>query len=261
MLTLKFILKSYLFPIFLPTGFLGISIIIAFICLLKNKYRLAKLFLGGSTLFILLFSLDPVVEFILSKYEGLYPVFKISKLSMSEKDNINYIVVLAGGYNPGGETSIVSTLTQETLTRLVEGVVIKQNLRHSKLILTGKGYAKKSEASVMRDIAVNMGVDKSDIILDEKSENTFEHTLYLKDMLKNNKFILVTSAIHMPRAMGLFQKANFRPIPAPTNHHLVGKYHLFRMTSLFPNSENLEAIDKVFYEFYGYIWLKFTNKI
>jgi uncharacterized SAM-binding protein YcdF (DUF218 family) len=113
----------------------------------------------------------------------------------------------------------------------------------------------------MMDMALKLGVDPSNIILDEKSSNTYEHTLNLKSYLENQKFLLVTSAIHMERAMGLFQKSGLKPIPAPTDHLLKRKYKIFTPGMLTSHGVNLHDSDIIFREFIGRIWAKLLGRI
>ena len=113
----------------------------------------------------------------------------------------------------------------------------------------------------MKELAVKLGVNPEKIILEEESTNTLGHTLYLKKILKDETFILVTSAIHMPRAMGLFLKAEYKPIPAPTAHLLLGEYEILNMKVPFTSGDNLQAIDLWFNEFAAITWAKIKGNI
>ena len=62
-----------------------------------------------------------------------------------------------------------------------------------------------------------MGVSKYNILMQEEPRDTEEEALYVKRIVKNKPFILVTAAYHMPRAMELFKKEGLSPIAAPTN--------------------------------------------
>nr|MBA2405838.1 YdcF family protein [Bdellovibrionales bacterium] len=90
---------------------------------------------------------------------------------------------------------------------------------------------------------------------------TYDHTVYLRQLLKDKPFVLVTSALHMPRSMGLFLKAGYKPIPAPTAHLLTGEYSLFNMKVPFARGDNLEAIDLWSTEFFGIILAKLKGRI
>ncbi|MDO4640627.1 MAG: YdcF family protein [Neisseria sp.] len=58
-----------------------------------------------------------------------------------------------------------------------------------------------NEAEAMRDIAVSLGIPSSYILLESRSENTYENIMFSAPLLKNsNKIILVSESFHLPRA-------------------------------------------------------------
>lgn len=254
------IFRNYAIALTSPTAWIGILLIVGLILLWTRRQRLAMWALtSGITLFIV-FSFDPLTEVMLDAFENKYPAFSVSALKHETK--VKYVVVLAGGYVPNTPEHPLSTeLTKHTLTRLVEGIKILREIPGSMLVLTGKGWAKRSEADAMKELALRLGVDKDLIITEVESTNTFDHTIYLKPILKDDPFVLVTSAIHMPRAMGLFQKAGYRPIAAPTGHILLGRFELLNMKVPFARGENLEAADLWFNEFFGICLAKIRGRI
>ena len=62
------------------------------------------------------------------------------------------------------------------------------------------------------------GVESEDIVLETKATDTKDHPIYVKEIVGRDRFILVTSASHMPRAMALFRQHGMEPIPAPTDY-------------------------------------------
>src|SRR5690606_39361543 len=143
-------------------------------------------------------------------------------------------------------------LTKHTIVRVVEGIKIYREYPEATLIMTGKGWVKdRTEAQPMKEMAVALGVAPDKILLDEESNNTADHPKYLKGALGKDPFVLVTSALHMPRAMMLFKKYGLDPIPAPTGHINTGKYQLFNIKKPFITGDNLDGIDIWFMEFWG----------
>jgi len=75
-------------------------------------------------------------------------------------------------------------------------------------------------AAEMEDIITFMGVPQNVLWLEDKSQNTYEDAVFSAQMLKAkgiHRILLVTSAIHMPRAMAVFKKTGLEVIPAPTD--------------------------------------------
>jgi len=257
----KAIFKDLFLGLFSPTSIITILLILGVGFLIKNKIQKSKVVLSICLILFSLCTFDPIVDFCLSISESKYPPFKISNFREEEIDKIKYIVVLAGGYAPGAGLPLSSELTPYTLTRLVEGLVLHREMPRSKLIFTGKGWAPDSEANAMKEMAMKLGVSINNIILDEESSNTYEHTQNLQKYLKNSSFVLVTSAIHMRRAMGLFLKAGLKPIPAPTDHFLKREYTFFNQGMLTPHGVNLYDSDVIFSEFVGIVWAKLIGRM
>lgn len=253
-------LKAYLATFFTPTPLIGFLLLMGLIFLWKRK-NIAKLFLLTSISIFLLFSTDPLAEYLLNNFENAYPALKPEEISREKTSQIKYVVVLAGGYFPYEKHPLTTELGAYTLTRLVEGVRLAKKLPLTKLVVTGKGWAKSSEASAMKHLALDLGIEESRIIIEEESMNTFAHTIYLNEIIQDSPFILVTSALHMPRAMGIFKKAGYSPLPAPTGHYLQSEYSPFSLVEPFPKGNNLTAMDDLFLEYYGIIWAKLRGEM
>lgn len=249
-------LKDFIVALFAPTALVGLCFILGLLAYRLRRQRLAKgLGIAGLVLFTL-FSLNPVTEALLHFYEGQYPALDIGQLSAEEKSRLKYVVVLGGGYTSATQQPLASQLGMFTLPRVVEGVRIWHALPHTKLVLSGKGWELIPEAQAMADMARGLGVPQEAILLDAESANTSQHPLKLAPILQKAEFILVTSAIHMPRAMAQFTQAGFSPRAAPVGHVLTGNYQLWHNKPPYPRGDNLAAMDLLYYEWVGMLWSK-----
>jgi uncharacterized SAM-binding protein YcdF (DUF218 family) len=95
------------------------------------------------------------------------------------------------------------------------------------LLLTG-GYidwmgARNAPANDMAEILQMLSVPEEALWFETESRNTYENALFTRQILAKkgiNKIILVTSAMHMPRSVALFEKQGFEVIPAPADYDL-----------------------------------------
>ena len=109
-----------------------------------------------------------------------------------------------------------------------------------------------SEVEMTANLLVALGVDREDILLDWASGNTAEQVEHIQGIVKDEKFILVTSAAHIPRTMDLFEHQRLSPLPAPTQHLLQHtEIPLSRMFS--PTAENLRRSRTALYEILAHL--------
>lgn len=248
--------KDFIVGLFAPTALIGLCFVLSVLSYRLRRLRIAKILaLAGLVLFTV-FSLNPVTEALLHLYEGQYPALDLGRVTNESKDKIKHVVVLGGGYTKATEQPLASQLGAFTLPRVVEGVRLWHALPHTKLVLSGKGWETLPEAQAMADMAQGLGVPRERMILDVESANTAQHPVNLKPLLQGEDFILVTSAIHMPRAVELFKRSGLKPLPAPVGHILTGDYKLWHNKPPYPRGDNLAAMDILYYEWVGMLWSK-----
>ncbi len=83
-----------------------------------------------------------------------------------------------------------------------------------------------TDAATAPRMLTALGVAPERLILEGKSRDTFENAQFTKGMVKpapGETWLLVTSAFHMPRSMGLFRKAGFDVTPWPVDYRTTGK--------------------------------------
>src|SRR5262249_5762650 len=137
---------------------------------------------------------------------------------IAEQPQVKYIVVLGGAYGFDQAIPITSWLGGGTMIRLAEGIRLHRQWPESKLIVSaGRGFDPLPQADAMKGTAEAMGVNSADIGAESVSRDTEESAEMLAPMLGKDPFVLVTSASHMPRSMGLFRKRGMNPIAAPTD--------------------------------------------
>ena len=172
-----------------------------------------------------------------------------------------YIAVLGAGYTSTGSTPIASRIGYDSLVRVVEGIRLHRLIPGSKLILSGGSKPGTiSSAEDMAQLARELGVNVHDIIIEKTSRDTKDEADIIKTIIGTDRFILVTSASHMPRSMALFRNLGMNPIPAPTRS--IESRILYRGPNpFFPAAINIEKVEMAFHEYLGMIWAKLRGQI
>lgn len=108
------------------------------------------------------------------------------------------------------------------------------------------------EAVAMRKFLVALGVPATDIVLETHSRTTRQNAVDVKPILKRlglHRILLVTSALHMPRALATFRGAGIDAIPAPTDFDVRPRPN--DLLSFLPDSNALAGSAQVLHEYEG----------
>lgn len=110
--------------------------------------------------------------------------------------------------------------------RLVQAVRLYRKGVSTRILVSGGnitwlGGRPSTPADEMKEILLFMGVPEDSILIQPDSQNTYEDALYTAEMLDElgiQEIVLVTSAAHMPRSVGLFEEQGLEVIPSPADY-------------------------------------------
>ena len=240
-------LKYFIFPSNLILLFILIGTVLI---LIRKTRKWAVLFFGIALINYIVFGSGPIAFRLLGGLEYRFSPLDFSKYSRDMK----IIVVLAGHAENDTKISLSSRVNNASAFRLIETITIVDKIPNAVIWISGP----KEVSEVMKRLLVEMGSDAKQIFIEKKSFSTYESALNLKPWLKERKFILVTSAGHMPRAMAVFHKQGLTPVPAPTQF-LSRKNYL--AISYLPSPLHLYYSDLAMHEYLGILWYKLTDKL
>lgn len=246
-------------PFFQPIPLcLSLLLLGLFFLIFTRKKKTGKVLVGIGTLVLAIFSYDGASDMLVEPLERKYPPIS----AFEELKDIKWIVVLGGGsgVDPGLPPS--TYLSDASMIRLSEGVFLHNRLPESKLIFTGRSGFEgiRPVAEVMASTAEEWGVESENIVLETSAIDTKDHPIYVKEIVGKDRFILVTSASHMPRAMGLFRKHGMDPIPAPTDYMVKEREGGLRPGVFFPSAGSLEKTGQAIHEYLGMVWAKIRGQ-
>lgn len=169
------------------------------------------------------------------------------------------IVVLGGGLRKG--PSGVVTLADDSQSRVLYALEIYRLGGRPVVVVTGGRPPGHTEmpavAEVMRDTLVSMGVPASGVVAETASRSTYENALLSKPLLvarSAQRIVLVTEALHMPRAAAAFRALGFEVVAAPTGHLTTDQ---FRITEAWlPSSGAARGTARALHEWVGLAWYR-----
>lgn len=261
MWVLKKVISRFLFPVPLCIEVLAVGLLL--LCFTR-KQKTGKTFVALAGLLLLLFASHAVSGLLLSPLEGRYPPLLVRPGSPppAELKDVKFVVVLAAGSKDDASRPIETQLDDSTVARLVEGVRVSKALSGSRLVLSGGPVTSGawSLAQAMAQLAQELGVDRSAMILETQSYDTEGEARLVAPIVGQQPFILVTEASHLPRAVGLFRKQGAHPLPDPMGYHSSPGAPL-QLTELLPDAEGLNGSERAVYEYLGLAWAKLRGKI
>jgi uncharacterized SAM-binding protein YcdF (DUF218 family) len=164
--------------------------------------------------------------------------------------------VLGGGEDGHADGSPQLAALNEAAERYTEAVALARRLPEARLVFSGGSGAlldaSTPEAEAAARLFEALGIPKERITLERASRDTYENALFTARILKprpGERWLLVTSAWHMPRAMGCFRSAGFTVEAWPVDYRTPGRLQPLRFHTSIP--EGLRRIDFIMKEYVG----------
>ena len=252
MFFLKKIVTLLLMPMSLCLGVLGVGILLLW---MRRRIGAAKIVLTLGFLVLAALSFSAVADQLIKPLESRY----LPLLDTSTLKDVKWVVVLGSGHISNPELPPNAQVFNSSLARIVEGIRIHRALPKSKLILSGGAvFDPVPEAVTMSAVARMLGVSPDDLVLESQSQDTRQQAQFVKRIVRNNRCVLITSAVHMPRSMLVFEQNGLNPIPAPTDF---GDWMRKENSpiQLFPRAGELRKVEAAFHEILGLLWARVTG--
>ena len=225
-------------------------IILAFIFYRYQKRKTAIFFVSVSALIFLLCSTAYLPNYLADKLERKYPPYADS-FNSTDTSKV-FIIVLGSGYTLDKRLPATAQIGLGALGRLAEGIRLYRSVKNSTLIFCGhSSLGLETQAQVTRKAAILLGVDANKIETLDKPSNTQEEAQEAGIRYSRTaKIIIVTDAIHMPRAIRLFRRQGFNPVAAPTNYKVNEGPDEYGM-KWWPSLGNIGLMNYVIHEWLG----------
>lgn len=225
----------------------------------KRFYGAKKIF---TSLFIILLFIGflPVGEWLLYPLEKRHPV-------NPTLENVDGIIMLGGT-----EEVLLSHFWQQNVLggsaeRYFAFIQLAKKHPNAKMLFTGGGGSMTEqdynykEADVAKQVFKQQGLNTSKILFERESRNTWENALFSKKRVQpkeGENWVLITTAWHMPRSVGIFCQVNWKVTPYPVDF-TTHPNHLLRLSWSFP--KHLGNLKTGIKEWIGIIAYQLTGKM
>ena len=159
----------------------------------------------------------------------LHPLEERFQRPATLPERIDGIVVLGGGFEGGINRVRGGYELNASGDRFVEAAALALRYPEAKVLVSGGTgalmLAGEGDGETAPRLLMALGVDRSRLLIDNEARNTQENAIFSKrlaDPQPGETWLLVTSAFHMPRSVGLFRKAEFPVVPWPADYRTSG---------------------------------------
>lgn len=235
-----------------PSKVIVIAGYLAFIFFLLKRKTLALAALSAAAICYVFFGTGIIALKLLSSLENRYPPL----LELNDCRDVKAIIILSGYAQTNTQLPVSSNVNFSSICRLNEGARIFRTLSRAVIVISGSGLV----PAEMKNLLVSIGVPGDRVFIENNSKNTHESAVNSEAFLRtrDERFILVTSAGHMPRAFGSFKKRGLNPVAAPANHMsaIALKFEHF-----IPSPHSLAYSDLAVHEYVGLAWYRLTDRL
>jgi uncharacterized SAM-binding protein YcdF (DUF218 family) len=170
-------------------------------------------------------------------------------------ERIEGIVVLGGSIDELVSEARGQVALTQAAARLSETVALARRYPDARILFSGGSGrlfpGKLSEAVLAERFVTALGIDAARLTLEDRSRNTYENALFSQRLvhpMPGERWLLVTSAAHMPRAVGVFRQAGWNVIPYPVDYRTMAEGNSSRG---FDFAGSLEVLDDAAREWMG----------
>jgi uncharacterized SAM-binding protein YcdF (DUF218 family) len=167
-------------------------------------------------------------------------------------DRVDGVIVLAGAERAELSKYYRQPLLNQAADRLTTFLLLARRFPDARLVHSGD-TAPESESAVARELLLGAGIDPQRIVFETRSRTTCESpraTLDLVPVDASQRWLLVTSATHMRRAIACFRAAGWDVAPYPTN------FRRGPNTLAFSLPDNLGDVDLAAHEWVGLLYYR-----
>jgi uncharacterized SAM-binding protein YcdF (DUF218 family) len=254
-----FILAKILGFFALPSNIL-ISLGLIGIVLMATRYaRAGRRLAVASLLLIVVAGLSPLGNAIILPLEERFPPWDAARGAPTG------IISLGGAFDTVVSPARGEVALNEAAERLTAVAELARRFPNARIVFSGGSgriiYDGVTEAALAARLFESFGIARERIVLEDKSRDTDENARFTKELLQpkpGERWLLVTSAHHMPRSIGVFRAAGFPVEAFPVDYRTRGAADLFRPFSTL--GDGLRRTDTATREWVGLVVYRMTGR-
>ncbi len=255
-----FFIVSKIFEFFVTPTHLALFIAASGVALSATRYRRIGCALSGAgVVLLLILGFSPLPALIAIPLEMRFPP------PPDDAPAPDGVIVLGGSVDENLSGLRNRVTLADAAERLTAPIALHRIYPKARIVFTGGSAALRgsayTEAATVQKFWREVGLDQGDILDEDKSRNTYENAVFTRELVKpqpGERWLLVTSAMHMPRSVGIFRKAGFPVIAYPVDYRTSGSLQDWRLQN--HASKNFTLAEFEAHEWLGLVVYWLTGK-
>jgi uncharacterized SAM-binding protein YcdF (DUF218 family) len=250
---LFFIASKVLAFFLVPSNIIFLTLIAGTILLFTRWNRAGRTLVAVGIVLFLIAGVSPLSLVLTKNLESRFPVWDDTRGAPEG------FIVLGGAVDPTGSALRKTVKMDGNAERLTMVAELSRKFPSAKVVYSGgNSFGGPPEADYVQPLFESFGISPDRIMLERDSRNTAENAEFSKAMLKpkaGDRWVIITSAIHMPRSIGSFRAVGFDVEALPVDWQTSGIESLLSLSRHFLGS--MGATDAATREYIGLLayWL------
>lgn len=242
-----------------PSNLLIVAAVIGVALMMTRFSQSGRRLVAVSVVLLAVLGLSPLGNVLIRPLEQRFPQWDETCAAPDA------IIVLGGSIGPEVSAERGVAALNESAERLTAVADLARRFPAARIIFSGGNGnvfpGDATEAQFAVKLFESFGIARQRILIEDRSRNTAENARFTEMLVAprpNERWLLVTSAYHMPRAVGAFRQAGFTVEPYPVDWRTGGGADLLRPFRSV--AEGLQRTDTAMREWFGLVGYRITGK-
>ncbi len=255
-----FVISKVVWALVQPSSLMLIGVLVGLMFVARQNARRALPWLATSLAALIVSGFTGLSSLLIIPLENRFPRPDLTGA------RIDGIIMLGGAEDSAGYGRRELLAVNEAGERVIETLALAQRFPAARIVVSGGTGAlidrqRPPEAELTGRFLASMGVAQSRLVLETRSRTTDENARFSRDLIgqkPGERWLVVTSAWHMPRAIGCFRATGLTVEAWPVDYRTAGTFEWTVTHSSF--TEGLRRLDLVFKEYAGLLAYRLTGR-
>lgn len=246
-----FVLSKVIWPVVTPSNLLAIVLVLGAALALTRWRRLGRRLLLAVAAAVFPVMICPVDEWLMAPLEHRFA----APADLPER--VDGIIVLGGAMGVSKMPTFGNAQLSQAADRFTALIILARRYPDARVVFTSGNASLAGgprEADIAAALLSEMAIALPNLVFERNSRTTYENALLSKALANprpGETWLLVTSALHMPRSVGVFRHQGWDTVPFPVDFETDGSFSLIRPARSL--SSRLGAIDRAAREWGGLV--------